>query len=188
MTQLIIDIEQDVDDYGAAMLALSERARAFVVALTIAGGDQEKAALAAGYGSESATPQQAKVAAHMAGYRLMRDKRVLAAIKEEAERRLHSGALLGASVLIAMANDPMSKHRFKAAVELLDRAGLAVTTRHEIAVTHETKTDKQQIETIIRQAKQLGLDPRKLLGNVGVVLDAEFEVIEGSADGLEDLL
>lgn len=174
---------------GPAMRALNPRQRAFVYFLVEMGGNATQAAGAAGYGEGSLTPQQKHDACRVRGYQLTHDVKVLAAIKEEAEKRLHSGALLAASALVEMVVDTGSKHRFKAAVELLNRAGLTVATEHKVTVEHKgTATEiGQRIRELITQ---LGPDLPRLVGpdTVGI-LDAEFEdVVAPSASGLEDML
>jgi hypothetical protein len=79
--------------------------------------------------------------------------------------------------------------RLKAATELLNRSGLHAHTEHTVKVERQLD-ERQQIERIRDLALRLGMDPRAVLGTVGVT-DAEFEVISGptlSAAGLEDLL
>lgn len=174
---------------GPAMRKLNAQQRSFVYALVETGGNASQAAAAAGYGEGSPTPELRANAYRVRGYQLSHDPKVLAAIKEEAEKRLHSGALLAASVLIEMANDKSSKHQFKAAVELLNRSGLIVATEHRVTVEHQGGSDKETIDRIRNLAGVLGLDPVKLLGSAGVIIDAEFtEVPVATTEGLEDLL
>lgn len=184
-----LTIYVDEAPLGRAMKALNEKQRSFVYALVETGGNASQAAAAAGYGSDSATKEQRENAYRVRGYQLSHDPKVLAAIKEEAEKRLHSGALLAASKLLEMANDNSSKHQFKAAVELLNRSGLVVATEHKVTVEHKGGSDREMIERIRLLAGNLGLDPKKLLGSAGVIIDADFEEVEAAtADGLEDLL
>lgn len=184
-------------DLGDAMLQLSVPMRAFVTAMMETGGQGEgRAAYLAGYGG---TIDSAKVAAS----RMMRMPTVLAAIREEADRRLRSGGILAASALVEIANDMKHKDRFKAAVELLNRSGLLVEQTHR--VIHEDHRSDAEIERAVANlATKYGIDPAKLLGtaaakiSVGAV-DAEFvEITEAmpeetggaltGAEGLEDLL
>lgn len=169
----------DDHDYGPAMSALNELQRRFVDAMLITGGQAGRYSEAARMAGYTGNPDSLKVTAH----RLAHSPKVQAAIREEAERRVHSGAILGASVLIEIAQDSQHKDRFKAATRLLDMAGLIVTTQHKVTVEH-TGDDAEKIRSVIAMAKAMGMDPRKLLGNAGVTaeeiaaVDAEFEVVE----------
>lgn len=171
----------DTQGLGPAMIELNPQQRAFVYALLDTGGQSNtKAAALSGYAPGNPDAQR------VTAYRLAHDPKVLAAIKEEANRRLHSGAILGASVLLEIANDPTHKDRFKAASELLSRGGLVMATEHKVTVEH--RDDKGLIDKITVLANSLGLDPRQLLGNAAPAVDAEFEDVTPSTDGLEDLL
>jgi phage terminase small subunit len=108
-------------------------------------------------------------------WNLLHDPRVIDAIREEADIKLRAGAVLGASVLSEIAEDVFHKDRFKAAKELLDRAGLLVTHQQHVVVEHTTATDQEKIARIVAMSKKLGLDPATLLGQAGVqYIDAEF--------------
>lgn len=165
----------DDPSHGPAMRAILPKQRAFVLALLDIGGqDNSKAAGLAGYGG---TPGSTRVQAH----RLAHDPAILEAIKEEANKRLHSGAILGASVLLEIAKDPLHKDRLKAANALLDRGGLMVATQHKVTVEHTAK-DADVIQQIKAFAVELGIDPIKLLGSAGVVIDAEFTPVETAVE------
>lgn len=169
MTTLMIEMPDDRKDDGPAMSCLADRERAFVVALISAGGGPaqvQNAAKAAGYSDSSY------------GWQLMRKDKILAAMHEEARKKLLSGALLGSKVLIEIAMDGGHKDRFKAAKELLAHSGLAPKSEQTINVNHANVDTKTVIEEITMFAKQLGLDPVALLGSAGVIVDADFTVIE----------
>lgn len=177
---------------GPAMQALNPRQREFVGHMLDLGSDigaQSRAAVLAGYSTESAN--SLRVTAH----RLAHDKKVLAAIKEEAERRMQSGAIMAASVIMEIAATPNHKDQLKAAERLLGQSGLAVATRHEIDIKDERGTQDLLARAAVL-AKSLGMDPIKLLGRfqeqLPAPIDAEFEEVSEecvhSSDGLEDLL
>ncbi len=174
----------DTDGLSPAMLEINPQQRAFVYAMLDTGGNNPShATRLAGYSASSTN------VVHVTTYRLMHNPLILAAMKEEANRRLHSGVILGASVLVEIAKDPLHKDRLKAAQALLGHSGLVVAQEHR--VIHENKDDKAMIDKITILAQQLGLDPRKLLGNAApasMVTDAEFTDVTPTADGLEDLL
>lgn len=175
------------EDLGPAMRALEPRRRAFVVAMIEAPHlSYTQAALRAGY---SGTPGSLGVQAH----RLAHSEKVLAAYHEEANKRLRAGAILGASVLVQIARDNTHKDQLKAAMTLLNRVGLHEKTEHKHVV--ERPTDDIEVKRqIVALAKELGVDPRVFLGKnaelpaLAAPVDAEFEVIESSTEGLEDVL
>ena len=173
----MVMVPQD-DILGPAMRVLTEGQRAFVIAHLLDGGrNNTQAAIMAGYGG---TPESARTRA----FELMRTPKILAAIREEADRRLRSGAALAASALLEMAADPMHKDRYKASVELLNRAGMVVEDVKR--VIHEDYRSNAEIKTaILALAKANNLDI-KALGIAEEPLEAEFE--ELSSDGIEDLL
>lgn len=179
------------------MTALEPQQRAWVLAYLETGcRSATEAARLAGY-----APGGAPQSVRMAGHRLKNDEKVLAAIKELAEKRVKSGAYLAMSVLREIAEDPTHKDRFKAAVEMLNRAGMIVVQKQE--VEHKHLMDAREVAAGIRQfAKELGLDETKLLGAAGYT-DVDFEVVSPISDtpqltapeepvmssaGLEDLL
>lgn len=173
-------------DLGPAMRACTEGQRKFVLALLdTGGGNYTKAAEIAGY---AGTPGSIRVT----GHQLAHHPKVIAAAREEADRRLRGGAILGASVMIEIASDPMHKDRFKAADRLLGSAGLNLETvsRH---IIEDHRSDNELLLAIAAIAKKNGLDPSKLLGRPleTEVVDAEFSEVnepEESFEGLEDIL
>lgn len=161
----------DTSGLGPAMIRLNPQQRAFVVAFIETGGqDYTRAATIAGYCPDN---QQAR---RVTAYRLAHDPKVQAAIKEVADKRLRSGAILAAEVLLQIAADPTHKDRLKASVELLNRAGLLVVNQTE--VVHRTEDEADRVKRITEYCRTLGLDPRELLGCAGVTVDAEFKVVQ----------
>jgi phage terminase small subunit len=164
------------------MLAITPPQRAFVVALLESGArDNSLAAGIAGYGNTEGTRWNA-------GHRLSRHPKIQAAIKEEADRRLRAGAILAASALIEIAGNAQHKDRFKASVELLNRAGLLVETQHRVIVEDDRRTTREIEEAIVLMAKRNGLDPATLLGShartmvVPDVVDAEYTEVDDLSD------
>lgn len=185
-TALTIHVEDD--HLGPAMKVLTEKQRSFVYALVQTGGNAAQAAASAGYGANSHSPEARENAYRVRGYQLSHDVKVLAAIKEEAEKRLHSGALIAASALLEMATDPLNKNRFKASVELLNRAGLTVATEHKVTVEHRGNTG--EIGARIRElVRELGPDLQRIAGpDTAAIIDAEYSDVTPTRSGLEDLL
>lgn len=180
----------------SAMDELTSLQRAWVLAL-VEHGNAYDAARAAGYGANSDTPERRDVACRVAAYENQRNPKIQAAIVEEAGHQLAVSGMIGVSTIIAIATDPTHKDRYKAAIRLAEHAGFQIVAKQEMVVKDERKDTKQMIAGIIEMARKLNLDPRTLLGSAGVVVDAEFKVVEDkpaigwvepSTDGLEDLL
>ena len=184
MTSVSIIEPPDEGTLGPAMLALTPRQRAFVVAmLDLPGIDHTAAAERAGY---SATSRNSlRVQAH----HLLHDEKILDAIQEESRRRLNSSTILAVSVLMEIASNTVlqPKDRLKAAQAILNRTGFNEKTEHHVKVEHRDATEEAMVERIKKFAGVLGLDAKLLLGQAGVV-DAEFHEVETSTEGLEDLL
>ena len=167
--------EQPQYDQNSAMAALMPQQQRFVEALVNGGAGPTavaSAAVAAGYSPSSNY-----------GWQLMRQPRVLAAVREEAAKHLVSGALLGAKVLSEIAMDSQHKDRFRAARELLAHSGFTITQKIEMRVDQTNSEARELIKEIKEFAKATGLDAKQLLGSIGVrdvIVDAEFaEVISG---------
>jgi hypothetical protein len=171
---------------GPAMTTLSPRARAFVLAIVEMGGalnEMHNAAAKAGYAGDKPT-------LYVQAHRLAADPRIQAAILEEARARCKSASLLSVSTMIGIIQDKTVKPstRLQAASRIAAIAGMDPATQMLIKNTTEvTITVREQISQVRQLAKDLGLDPKVLLGKAGVTLEGEFEEV-GSTVGLEDLL
>lgn len=149
---------------GKAMSGLGPRKRSFVIAMLQEGVNSKaapRAAVKCGY-----------TAAY--GYDLMRDDGILAALREEATKRLAGAALVGVNVLLEIAQSPTHKDQFRAAKELAGINGF--TAEQRIVVEHISEDSKQQIRQIREMATQLGMDPKQLIQAAGII-DAEFEEV-----------
>lgn len=160
---------------GPAMLALSDQQQLFVVRFLEVGGLVENAAdAAARAGYSTHHPKAAAVAAS----RLLRQPKVITAIREEADMRLRAGAILGASVLIQTASDPTNKNQFRAAVELLNRSDLIVASRQEIIVDDRRDSRTSLVDRVRTLGGLLGVDVEQLLKPfLAEPVDAEFTEI-----------
>lgn len=167
--ELAVAIPQDRAYDGKAMAGLSDRQRMFVVAMLQQGINPKAAAkAAAGCGYQ---PNY--------GYELMRNEGILAALREEATKRLVGAALVGVNVMLEIAQTPTHKDQFRAAKELAAINGF--TAEQRIVVEHITEDSKAQIRQIRSMAKELGMEPEQLIRAAGIV-DAEFtEIISGPA-------
>lgn len=162
------------DSLGPCMNALSDRERAFVIALyALACRDPVDAARAAGY------TDNANGAIRVAAHRLMHRDTIQAAILEEGKRRMKGLMPVAMKHLGDIIENPQHKQQVAAIFGVLNRGGLHEVSEakhvHEIVMTRD-----QKIEEIKQFATQLGIDPRKLLGRV---VDAEFEEIPLAPDG-----
>lgn len=174
----LVPAEKDLS-IGPAMRALTVKQRAFVRIFVAQGGRNAGRAYAEAYPDSKSEGAQ-RVMAH----NLMHSEHILAAVREEADKRMRTGALLGASVLMEIADNPMHKDQMKAAVELINRSGLIVATQHHVVV-EDKRTEREIRETIMRLAEKNKIDVDGILGKDDAV-DVEFE--EVSSEGLEDLL
>jgi phage terminase small subunit len=168
---------------GEAFAALTPKARAFVMALIQGGGgNMLRAAKMAGYEGNDHTVQ-------VSSSRLASDPKVQRALTEIAMGLAKSSSLLAITELIKMIQAPGNdKTKLTAISKLITLIGLDpvknVNVKHTVEVL---PTTKEQVDDIVRMAKELDIDPRKLLGRAGVVVDGEFEVA-GCTTGLTDLL
>lgn len=156
-----MDADGDLTGYGPAMLALSERQRLFVLALLLQSGPRNNAAAAreAGYSDHLE-------AAKVAGFHLVRNEKVVAALQEETRRRMDGSALVASNVLIAIMEDEdlPAKERRAAAVAMLDRTGFGASQNINVHKTVVDRTGTAMAARIEALALRLGLDPAALLG------------------------
>jgi phage terminase small subunit len=169
--------------FGPAMMALTDKQRAFVMALSMMrDSNGSSAAASAGYTGTRDTLQ-------VTASRLKAHPKVQTAIHEEAERQLFGAKLLASSVLLEVMGDANAKagDRLKAVGMVLNRTGMSEKTEHHVIVEH-TRTEVEMIAEVAEMAKRLGLDPRAVLGQVGVTIDADFKIVTDGTAGLEDVL
>lgn len=160
-------------NYGPAMKALNDAQRRFVVAvLELGSTNYTRAAMAAGY---KGPPDNVKVLA----CRMSHNPKIIAALNEEAKRRLQASAPMAISELIRMAEGGVldGKLKLKAIELILNRTGFHALSEHRVDVQH-SYSDPDAIARIQALSKQLGLDPVKLLGTAGVKVDDEGKVID----------
>ncbi len=181
------------EDLGPRMKALTPRARAFVLALIETGG--REFARAAAIVGHTGTQGSLKVLAS----RYCADPAVQAALVEEAVAFGKANGLNAVATVIEIMNDPGSskRDRLNAAGRIMHIAGMdpeeTVNVKHTGGI-EVSVTSQQKIADIVRMARDAGIDPRKLLGRAGIIVDAEFKEIppEGmppasSMQGLEDM-
>lgn len=125
------------NDYGPAMAALSDRQRAFVMAMIeLPGCTQAHAARVAGY---SDVAEGAKVRGHYCAH----NPAVQEAIREEAGKRLNASSLMAAGVLLKLLGDDKvdAKDRIRAAGMLLDRSGFGAAQTINVNKTVTRRLD-----------------------------------------------
>lgn len=150
----------DPADFGPAMAALTDRQRAFVMAMIeLPGITQAEAARRAGY---SDVADGAKVR----GYYAAHNPAVQAAMREEAGKRLNSSSLMAANVLLELLSDDKvdAKDRIKAAGMLLDRSGFGAAQTINVNKNITDNSGRAVMERIEKAAAALGIDPSTLLG------------------------
>lgn len=169
---LVVETPRDRSHDGKAMASLTDRQRQFVQEMMQQGINPKAAAKAAancGY-------------APFYGYELMRHEGILAALREEATKRVVGATLIGINVLLDIAQSPTHKDQFRAAKELAALNGF--TAEQRIVVEHITEDTRGQIRQIRDMAKQLGMDPKQLIAAAGIV-DAEFTEVQEQPEDTE---
>ncbi len=154
------NLPRPIDAASVMFEGLTERQSAFVIAYAEGGGGPGAAATAAqaaGYAPSS------RAAARVRGHELLRNPKVLAALRDELTRRLNAAATLGVQVLVDLAadkNTPAST-RLAAAKDLIDRGHGPIASRWK--VDHTVRS----IEDIIHELDTEDADD-------GRVIDAEY--------------
>lgn len=158
-------LTSDRSSDGKAMACLSERERLFVIAMLQQGLNKKAAQIAA---------SEAGYTNPVYGYELMRRDNILAAMREEATKRVAGAALLGISGMLEIAANPMHKDQYKACKDLAALNGF--TAEQRIVVEHIDSDSKAMIQKIRSMADNLGVDAAQLIASAGIV-DAEYTVV-----------
>lgn len=156
----------DEPEYGPAMSAITEKQRAFVLAmLNVPGCSHAQAARIAGY---SDIAEGAKVRGHECAH----NPNVQAALREEAGKRLNSLSVVAANVMMDVMLDPetSAKDKMKAAAAVLDRTGFAAAQNINVNKTITDQSGQAIMSRIRALAEKHGLDPARLLGKPVVEL------------------
>ena len=132
---------------------LTEQQTEFVVQYLNSGADRRKAALAAGY---------SKKGLDQCAYRLLRNPKIQAAIRDEAENHLNTHVALASATLVDLCKNAKSGAvRLQAAQALLDRGGLPLIRQSEHRhVIEDTRTDKELQDHVKQLMGELGLDAK----------------------------
>jgi hypothetical protein len=177
-------------DLGPAMLALSEKQRAFAIAVLQTGGaDYTQCAIDAGYAWNPSDKNSIRVTAS----RLSHDPRIQEAMREHGMKQLVLGAAFAPTIVDQIMRDPTVEPtvRLKAASMLMNRSGMHETSEHKVAVVHKSESYAELMKEVKLLGKETGLDVSKLLGKN--IVDADFEEVENTAadfdeNSIEDLL
>jgi phage terminase small subunit len=172
-------------ELGPAMQCLTEKQRNFVYAMIEGGGlNYTDAARAAGFEAGKEGSSQLRVI----GHRMAHDTRIQEAMREMGPRMLNAGLFIAAKFVLETIDNPQVeiKDRLKASEMVMNRTGMHATSEQKINVTHKNETTEQVRKEIAQLSKQLGVDPKKLLG--GNVVDAQFEEVPVDENSIEDLL
>lgn len=162
---------KDDGELGPRMRALTERQRAFVMAVIEQPGiTQGEAARLAGYSASS------DVLLRKQGHFLAHDERIIAAIHETAGQRMRAQSLMAANVLVELLGSENETIALKAAGMLLDRVGFGAQQNININQHVTDNSGKAIMERIRALAQKHGLDEAKLLGKKAepAVIEAEF--------------
>jgi hypothetical protein len=168
----------EIVEYGEAMSALTQLQRNFVNQwLDHANWSGTALAEAAGY----ATGPPGSNTLTTTAYRLTHDPKVLAAMDEEASKRMRSGGAIGVAAVVKIALNESHKDHMKAALALMNRTGRHETTEHHVIVDDKRPQTKAELIAAVRRvASEAGLTPaeaEKLIGSSGEVVEVEFEEI-----------
>lgn len=164
-------------EQGPAMRKLNPRQKAFVIAIVDLGYSKNhlKAAQAAGY---QGTHDVVKVTAHW----LYRNPLVVAAMQELARARFEAGTIAATSVVMEILEDTKAapKDRLKAAEMVMDRGGLHSLSEHRVVVG-QPEDRVAKLQRAVNLARELGIDPRSLLGNLADAAPEDIKVLEPPA-------
>jgi phage terminase small subunit len=171
----------DGTEWGPAMKALaSDRHRQFVLALyqiRPGYGAHVKAAKLAGFGTKTSSAKSWSVIAS----RLAHDEKILAAMREEDEKRIRASAPRAITALSRLIEDPTAKDHARGIAMVLDRVH-PVETTHHVKVQHDaTPGFKETAEVLARIAELAAKFSVRL--KLPAVIDGE--VVEANTRALQ---
>lgn len=168
--------DPDFDGLGPAMTALTPAQRRFAMAAVMFPFAKDwQIAKAAGYADRSNGSLRVKA------HQNFHDPRILAAIRECADKEVRSSAMLGVATIKKLARRDDHRDQFKAAVWLAGMNDFAVAQNINVKQTVTDRTGAAMMERFEALAKKHGLDPVKLLEDrqgVPAVVDAEFSEVK----------
>jgi phage terminase small subunit len=151
--------DPEVDSLGPAMLACNAAQRRFAIAAVMYPLAKDwQIAKAAGYSDRS------HGGIRVTACRMFQDEKILAAIRECADKEVRSGAMLGIATIKKIVRNDLHRDQFKAAAWLAGLNGFAVAQNINIHQTVKDESGKAIMERIERAAAALGVDAATLLG------------------------
>lgn len=130
-------------------------------------------AKAAGYSDRS------HGALRVTAHRLFHNERVLAAIRECADKEIRSSGMLAVATIKKIVRNDAHRDQFKAAAMLAGLNGFSVAQNINVNQTITDNSGKAIMERISLLASKLGLDPQRLLERpAGPVVEAEFSEVK----------
>lgn len=154
------------------MLACNAAQRRFAIAAVMYPLAKDwQIAKAAGYSDRS------HGALRVTAHRLFHDEKVLAAIRECADKEVRSGAMLGIATIKKIVRNDMHRDQFKAAAWLASLNGFAVAQNINVNQTITDQSGKAIMEKIRALAEKHGLK-QQLLGSGPPAVDAEFSEVK----------
>ena len=165
--------DPDDESLGPAMRALTGPQRRFALAAALYPLAKDwQIAKAAGYSDRS------HGALRVSAHRNFHDERVLAAIKECADKDIRGTAIFGVAVAKKIARMDGHRDQLKAALALIGLAGFTIDQNINVNQTLTDQSGKAIMDRIKALADRVGIDSGQLLGKP--VVDAEFmEVKDG---------
>ncbi len=166
-------------EWGPAMSALSEKRRAYVIALYDEDAPRKGqglfiyAAQVAGYG----TPTSSKKSLGVIGSRIAHDDRVQAAIVEYSHRCLRAIPPEAIRALKDLIRDPNHKDHARAIAMVLDRAD-PVQTLHTVEVKDNSHDTEQISKRVLAKIEEIAR--RYNLGPPPKIIDGECSAVEAS--------
>jgi hypothetical protein len=159
---------------GTAMRACNVAERRFAIAAVMYPLAKDwQIAKAAGYSDRS------HGALRVTAHRLFHSEKVLAAIRECADKEVRSGAMLGIATIKKIVRNDLHRDQFKAAALLAGLNRFTVDQNIKVDHTHRDESGTAIMERISALSKKLGVDATKLLGPASpAVVDAEFSEVK----------
>jgi phage terminase small subunit len=144
---------------GPAMKALNAAQRRFAIAAVMYPLAKDwQIAKAAGYSDRS------HGALRVSAHRLFHDEKVLAAIRECADKEIRGSAMLGVATIKKIARLEGHRDQLKAAQTLVGLAGFTVAQNINVNQNVTDNSGKALMERLEKAAAILGIDPAALLG------------------------
>lgn len=186
MTTALTKPGEDPTEYGPAMQGLTQLQRNFVTA-AMEHPTYSQAGLAkeAGYSTGGADPAKYFT---VVGHNNMHNPAILAAMDEEADRRMRYGGAIGVAAVVKIALNESHKDHLKASLALMNRTGRHEMTEHKVIVDDKRPETKQELLTATKRVlEELGMSVddakafiKKTTGED--IVDAEFsEVVDVDA-------